>query len=171
MQKIKSSMELHIWIILVAFILVLLLQVLILWGSSTKNYTDKYQNKYNDKYKYTDLIGRGIWLYLHAIAENFALFPTTDYLQKFQNHISSFAWIYPCDSCKNDMSVYIENNPLSQITNRAEAVHWMFTFHNHVNQKIGKSVMTREQYLSRLSHFEPPIDLSTTIQCHSCSFI
>lgn len=128
------------------------------------------KNKKMSPIPYRDIVGRYLWFYLHAIADNYPLQASADEQKNFQEHVASFALNFPCRDCRDHMSVYIKNHPLYTVDNRAKAVYWMFSFHNEVNRRLGKQIMPKEAYYTRFAEHEPPIIMSS-FDCNACQHI
>lgn len=99
-------------------------------------------------------LGIATWTLLHAVVD---LSPP-DKLTIIKRWITDLSLIYPCTECKEDMQAYITENPIDDSTS-ATMVKWMFKFHNHVNQKLGKPLMTPSEYV------DSPIRVAS---CPSC---
>jgi len=148
-----------IWIYILLSFAITMLIILFLY-SFHKNSSSDIPRK--PKRNLKDVVGSSVWLYLHAIADNYPSQPTTKQQQDFVQHVGSFANCYPCATCAHHMSIYIEENPLHSIRNRTQAVKWMYNFHNDTNIRLGKNYFTAEEYLHRYER--PDFEIVSTIE-------
>ena len=81
--------------------------------------------------------GRKTWLLLHLISMN----------KKINNERKQVAFYkiidsMPCAICRNHSKLYIKNHPLQRDT---PLDCYMFRFHNHVNERLGKKLIKNFQ--------------------------
>ncbi len=144
--------------VLFLFVIVVVLASTLVYICVLKNKEDcETKKKENKTVNYKDLIGKGVWLYLHAIAETYPSNATSDQKRRFKRHVEDFAIHYPCASCREHMRMYFTEHPLL-VDNRAQAVYWMYEFHNAVNDRLGKKMLDKSGYINRLSNYDPPIN-------------
>lgn len=134
-----------IWIYVLSSFTIIALVMLLVYSFRKDSSSVTYKQKKHLK----DAIGSSVWLYLHAIADNYPLQPTMKQQKDFRQHVASFADCYPCVTCAHHMSAYLEANPLNDVSNRAQAVKWMYNFHNATNIRLGKKYFTAEEYMHR----------------------
>jgi hypothetical protein len=85
-------------------------------------------------------IGRGSWTLLHTMAARYPRKPSRKEQDDMNRFLRTFAKMYPCDHCSEDMTSYLQRRP-PDCRNR-DALHtWICELHNHVNEKLGKSLM------------------------------
>jgi len=98
-----------------------------------------------------EYVGPGIWILIHKKARA----AVTD--KKKAKFIKLMAWIcknFPCHTCANHCAEYYRENPPTKfmqlkvlINNQTEELGmfvWSWYFHNAVNARIGKPIMTFE---------------------------
>lgn len=91
-------------------------------------------------------VGPGVWNVIHTVA----IHANTAALQK--NAIITITFIcdnFPCETCRGHAQEYIKKNPLenSLMKNQKEELSlflWTWTFHNAVNYRIGKHIMSKD---------------------------
>lgn len=113
---------------------------------------------------YKDAIGQSTWLLLHALADHF---DSEDPAHEIQLTVlmTALATLYPCQDCRAHMSAYLNDHP-PRFENRAHAVRWMFNFHNSVNERLGKPLMSAGEYPQRLTAYD---GVAASGQCAGCS--
>ena len=98
------------------------------------------KNQANPKY-----IGPGTWNVIHTLAYNAN---TIAEKQSFVNHMKIICRQFPCDTCRGHCKEYIKQNPMEEyfdvITEGRELglFTWTWQFHNAVNHRIGKPLMS-----------------------------
>jgi hypothetical protein len=102
-----------------------------------------------EKPEYKALLGRSVWIYLHALADFYE--PGSE--STVVRHINDMARLYPCGPCRTHMQLYIQHCPVTA-GSKQDLVQWVFDFHNSVNKKLGKAQFAAKDYSrseSRLS--------------------
>lgn len=83
--------------------------------------------------------GPGTWFVMHAFAK------MCDKKKKDREHFISFLnnviRKLPCKVCRKHSNQYINDNPLN---NDGEIFLWTWKFHNNVNERLGKPLMSYE---------------------------
>jgi len=81
--------------------------------------------------------------------QKFAVKMTHMFFQNFFN-------LFPCKTCRLDMTSYLRNNTLKNIVGKwGQLDLWGMNFHNHVNRSIGNSKITRDKYIQMYSKAYP----------------
>lgn len=80
----------------------------------------------------------GIW---HAIHETSLKDPSLSAML-----IKYYSLNFFCDHCRGHMNEHIQKNPIDRY--RGSLFHWTVDFHNSVNKRLGKKIMTYEEALS-----------------------
>lgn len=89
--------------------------------------------------------GPKIWNHIHQLAINYPHNPTPldarNVLKKIWHSLSNL----PCEECRlHATSYYLKNSPLTQNTYSLQ--NWVWTFHNNVNKRLGKRIVSYEEY-------------------------
>lgn len=82
-------------------------------------------------------IGRASWTMLHTTAAKYPDNPTEKDKKRMTQLIDSLSGLYPCEKCKYHLAEYIKENPV-KTENKQNLQNWLCTFHNSVNERIGK---------------------------------
>jgi hypothetical protein len=103
---------------------------------SNRGYKIKYQIP-------VEKTGPGMWVLLHNIAYDIA------YVSKQSNDIYIYilnvtAKTHPCEICRTHMAEYLSKNP---ITNSTNVFEYMINFHNAVNIRLNKPIMSIQDAL------------------------
>jgi hypothetical protein len=80
--------------------------------------------------------GARVWKILHDLAEL-----TDTEVDGWQQLMSVLPDALPCPSCARHMREWVSGHPVCEDGAR----HWMFAFHNAVNERLGRPVWTEEQ--------------------------
>lgn len=94
----------------------------------------------------TTIYGPGSWLCLHLMA----LAATDDRRkQSFLDFLDLLKTSYPCHKCRQHMTAYFTAYPVQAHWNEDQGFfRWSVKFHNAVNQRLGKPLITYEQALA-----------------------
>ena len=85
------------------------------------------------------------WQWGHLRAIYYPKKPTIEDKRLAISDVRTFASNLPCDECKGHASDYIEKNPMD-VSGTAAFQLWWFHFHNAVNKRLGKPVITFAAY-------------------------
>lgn len=72
---------------------------------------------------------------------------TTDKRNEFEQYIRYLAIRFPCGKCRTHIGVYIRENPIPKILTDKTIYKWAWSFHNSVNQRLGKPIVSWEKSL------------------------
>jgi hypothetical protein len=85
----------------------------------------------------------------------------------------SLEHVIPCPICRAHYSQALKDKPVEDVVKSRDAlVQWLFDLHNTVNQQLGKSTITWEQYVetmkrlsqqSTLTFYEQPSTMTPMI--------
>ena len=92
-----------------------------------------------------DYYGPGYWAVMHIDSFN-----AKTYESKIvtANMIARLVTKFPCLQCRRHATEYTSHNPLIHAVNDHDALslfRWVWKFHNTVNKRIGKPVITFEE--------------------------
>lgn len=116
---------------------------------------------------YKNQIGQSTWMLLHALVDHYPMEVSETYAENLMNLLNVLTKIYPCEDCREHMAVYVREHP-PRFENRAHSVRWMFNFHNAVNKRLNKPVMTVQEYTTRLREYS---DVDINGRCTQCQSI
>ena len=120
--------------------------------SVEKNNTVNGTDVTNPKY-----IGPGTWNVIHTLAYNAT---TKSAKEAFIKHMTIICKQFPCETCRGHCKQYLKENPMSDyvdVITEGKALGlftWSWQFHNAVNFRIGKPLMTWEMALHIYSQFK-----------------
>lgn len=84
-------------------------------------------------------LGRATWKFLHAISFYYPTQPSKSDEKSMLHLLRLLAKFYPCEDCKIEFESYLTSNP-PQLSSQRKFVSWVCSFHNTINQKIGKNM-------------------------------
>ena len=82
--------------------------------------------------------GRPLWIFLHTFCEKIKPDVFTQKREMILSLIHGLLQSLPCPTCQKDTNKYLKKYNLFQIRTKEQCIHYLFTFHNHVNVKLGK---------------------------------
>jgi hypothetical protein len=109
--------------------------------------TDTSSNTQNELQYYKDytnprLNGPGCWFTIHTLA---FYAKTKEEKHSFVNTMTTIANYFPCLKCRKHALEYIEKHPIQQAIDKKDGLFiWTWKFHNSVNYKLGKHIMSYE---------------------------
>jgi len=90
---------------------------------------------------YPPLFGPHIWDTLMYVALNYPTEPTEEQQQVMTQFLTTLVRVLPCPGCANHAIKYVELHP-PHVSNGEKLLEWVVAFHNHVNIKLKKPVMS-----------------------------
>lgn len=102
----------------------------------------------------SDRWGPHAWYFIEVCALH--LDPSdTQSKQKFVEFLETLPFILPCDTCKKEVSMYINKNPIPN----DNIVDWVIGLHNHVRKRYNKSQLSKSDVINyyQRSHLILPI--------------
>lgn len=61
----------------------------------------------------------------------------------------SLAYVIPCPICRSHYREFLQETPVA-VESRDALIHWVFSIHNRVNERLGKRAVTFEEYIERM---------------------
>lgn len=86
------------------------------------------------------------WTWLHMLAINFPTSPTEDEQRSTHLRIWRFLSALPCGDCIRHATMYYFQHP-PDVTNSLSLQTWVWNFHNTVNRRLGKPILTYPEYM------------------------
>lgn len=87
------------------------------------------------------------WHRLHMTAIHYPIQPTEKERETTFKTFWSFIQQLPCPECRQHTIAYLRNHPLN-LTNSQQFQTWAWQFHNAVNKRLSKPIMTADEYNS-----------------------
>jgi hypothetical protein len=121
---------------------------------NNENFEMSYTRK---KYKSTsspDVFGPPLWFTLHNGASKYPHKPGNLVKERMKYFILGIPVMIPCAKCREDATAYIEKfkDSLDDIcSSRMKLFEFFFTFHNVVNKKLNKPIMSYEDAIKLYS--------------------
>lgn len=101
--------------------------------------------------------GAKFWFTMHTIAYFYPDDPTRDEMMHAKNFYESLKVLLPCPGCAQHYSELVEKMPLhGAVTSRMNLITWVNDVHNEVNKRLGKPVLSLEEYLMMNRNLERP---------------
>lgn len=124
-----------------------------------KNFTKIEEIKYSsnlemkfEKIKYANTVdpevwGSSFWFILHNGAANYPEKATPLYAERMKGFILGLPVMIPCEKCSDHATSHIESNWCNLdkiVSGRKELFRFFHSFHNRVNERYGKPIMSLE---------------------------
>jgi len=100
--------------------------------------------------KVQDKYGPGIWFVIHLMSYKTDKDQTLR--RSFFTYIHALADNFPCGECRGHFKNYLSNNPPEKSN---ELFKWSWEFHNTVNKRLGKQVLTYEEAIKPFQSASP----------------
>ena len=113
--------------------------------SINKDILENVKNRMRSKMT-KDSSGRLGWALLHLSAEKYPHNPTQENREWELRFISTVIHNLTCPMCQQHAKEYVENHH-PDLSNRLNLMKWVFDFHNSVNERIGKKVISWGEYM------------------------
>ena len=90
--------------------------------------------------------GNGGWIFLHSISFLYPDNPTEQEKQQYAQFFHSLKYVLPCETCRSHYKKGIEQDmPIEPaLESRNKLTRWLVDFHNSVNKRLGKPVVSYE---------------------------
>lgn len=99
--------------------------------------------------------GSSAWNFLHCVASTYPEHPSREEQQQYLLFFQSLGPILPCRLCRPHYQSYLERFPIEEaLESRCRLSDYLFKFHNHVNQRLGKPLYRKhdlKQYFGQKS--------------------
>ena len=101
--------------------------------------------------------GSQFWFTMHTVAYFYSDTPTPTEMAHAKDFYTSLKSLLPCPGCAFHYSQMLVEHPIENaIMSRMALMQWVNMIHNEVNRRLGKSIVTFEEYLMRMKHVESP---------------
>jgi len=106
------------------------------------------KTKTRKSHAHPEIWGQGTWVLLHCVTATYPLRVTPAVRDRYEQLLYSLSETLPCKKCRKHFAKHLTLSPPS-LESRKAFMKWMIDFHNNVNHRLGKPVLTyREAYLS-----------------------
>lgn len=96
--------------------------------------------------------GPSAWTFLHYITLSYPKCPTEKDKYNMRIFLENLQHVLPCDTCKIHYKDNIEiHYPLTDevLNTKENLVKWLIDLHNSVNKRIGKSILSYDEAISK----------------------
>tara|TARA_Y100000389_G_scaffold155341_1_gene155980 strand:+ start:107 stop:562 length:456 start_codon:yes stop_codon:yes gene_type:complete len=101
--------------------------------------------------------GSKFWFTMHTVAYFYPDEPTVDEMLHAKHFYESLKILLPCPGCAQHYSELLERFPIhGAVTSRMNLMTWVNKIHNEVNRKLGKPLLSLEEYLMMNRNLEKP---------------
>jgi len=101
--------------------------------------------------------GSKFWFVMHTTAYFYPETPTTDEMHAAKNFYESLRLLLPCPGCAQHYAGLLQKKPIDNaISSRMSLITWVNEIHNEVNRRLGKPIVSIEEYLMMTRHLERP---------------
>lgn len=120
-----------------------------------------------------EIWGPALWSTLHTMTFNYPQNPTDAEKQQYYQFFQALQYVLPCDSCRKHYGKGItQTYPIQPaLKNRDTLSRWLVMFHNVVNQRLGKPIVSYEsvkhKYETLAGKCTSGCDLTETSDCAS----
>lgn len=100
------------------------------------------------------LWGRPAWIFLKYIAMGFPNNPSDKIKEQYANLFNSLQYTLPCQECRNNYSIHIEETPVENYLKNPLTLHeWVVIMENKVNLMIDRPLINHEKtYQQKFKH-------------------
>jgi hypothetical protein len=100
--------------------------------------------------------GPHYWNTFHFIAATYDIKPNPSIKSTMKNFIQSIPVFLPCKECQDHAFEYIKSQDLDKVvSSRMDLFTFFFNFHNVVNKRLNKPLMSMEDALQKYSYSNP----------------
>lgn len=90
---------------------------------------------------------------MHAVAMFYPDFPDADDMSHARNFYLSLQGLLPCASCSEHYTQLLLRFPIEPVLHsKMELMRWVWTIHDEVNKRTGKTGPTFAEYLSTVQY-------------------
>ena len=91
------------------------------------------------------------WSTMHIVSLGYSPTPSKEEQAAAIQFYRSLEHVIPCPICREHYSQALKEKPVEEVVGSRDAlVTWLFDLHNKVNQQLGKSTITWEQYIDNM---------------------
>lgn len=95
--------------------------------------------------------GSKFWFVMHTVAEFYPQYPNNDDMTHAKNFYTSMRYLLPCPSCAEHYSKLLARYNIDHhLASKDALMRYVNLLHNEVNKRIGKAVVSYDQYLQNL---------------------
>jgi hypothetical protein len=90
------------------------------------------------------------WATMHITSLGYADEPTYAEKRAAKEFFTGMQYLLPCPTCRSHFREVLQGLPIDTwLDNRKSLVEWVWMAHNQVNQRLGKSTITMDEFYKR----------------------
>jgi hypothetical protein len=89
------------------------------------------------------------WNTMHIASMGYSATPSAAEQDAARAFYESLAYVIPCPICRSHYREFLQETPVA-VESRGALIYWVFSIHNRVNQRLGKAVVSFEEYIERM---------------------
>jgi hypothetical protein len=100
-----------------------------------------------------DIWGPHAWKFLHYVTLGYPANPTQEQKEEYKKFFMALATVLPCSVCANHFAENYRKAPLTDVilSDREKLVRWLIDFHNIVNAKKNKPILSYEEAIKQIN--------------------
>lgn len=98
---------------------------------------------------YPPIWGNVYWKVIHFTCFSFPNEPTESDKNTLKVFLETIVDLLPCPGCRKHAKTYITNNK-PNLNSRLPILFWSFDFHNDVNKRTGKRVLSHDECIKKM---------------------
>mgnify|MGYP001417318275 CR=1 FL=1 len=96
--------------------------------------------------------GPYIWKTIHFVAHGYPENPNDEDKQAYRDFYRNIMKVLPCDKCSiSSQELFIKSNLNHSLNSKEDLIKWAYTFHDSVNNKLGKTSPSFEDYTNTIT--------------------
>jgi hypothetical protein len=97
-----------------------------------------------------EIWGPIFWSTMHIVSLGYSDEPTYPEKRAAKEFFNGLQYLLPCSVCRNHFREVIQGLPVETwLDDRKSLVEWVWMVHNQVNQRLGKSTITLDEFYKR----------------------
>lgn len=107
--------------------------------------------------------GPGLWVALHSMTFDYPENPSLEDKQRYRAFFHTLKYVLPCGTCRAHYTEGIEKKmPIEPaLKNRDTLSRWLVDFHNSVNQRLGKPIVSYESVKEKYNMMRGQCQITT----------
>tara|TARA_Y100000741_G_scaffold331404_1_gene286686 strand:+ start:285 stop:704 length:420 start_codon:yes stop_codon:yes gene_type:complete len=108
--------------------------------------------------------GPHIWKTMHFVAHGYPEKPNDVDKKAYRDFYENITKVLPCDKCSISSQELLKKMDItSALNSKEDLIKWVYTFHDAVNNKLGKVSPSFEDYISNFTNQTVGFDYTFTI--------
>jgi hypothetical protein len=108
--------------------------------------------------------GPYIWKTIHFVAHGYPKNPTDEDKKAYITFYQNIMKVLPCDKCSiSSQKLFIKSDIESNLNSKEDLIKWAYDFHNDVNNELGKTSPSFEDYTNTITLSNTEFDYTSII--------